>query len=107
MWRSIDFDKWNLRDIWGIFERRVRSAAVQNIDLPGFFEALKLKMKVPEVSNVLASEDAERVVAVLTQNDPEVLRQLRENTSLCVLMLRIQQQERKEAYHARTNTSNA
>lgn len=101
VWRSIDFDKWNRREIWGIFERRVKSAAVQNIGVRGFFESLKTKMKVPDLSAMLRPDDVARIVRILEMNDKGVLVELRENTALCVLRLRLEQQEKKEAFNER------
>lgn len=95
VWRSIDFEKWDRREIWGIFERRVKSAAIQNITLLDFFEQLKQKMRISHIPES-SKRKVQQVVKILESNDQRVLNELRQNTTLCVLKLRVIQQERRK-----------
>lgn len=90
IWRAIDFDKWNRREIWGIFERKVKSCANQNIYPKAFFRQLCTKMRIPTASGIDIS-------AILQKNDRKVVDYVRNNTGLCVMLLRIQRQEKREA----------
>lgn len=91
VWRAIEFDKWDRRKIWGIFERRVKSCAFQNLYPKTFYQQLCTKMRVPSGSGIDVS-------TILTKNNREVVDYIRENTALCVMILRVQRQEIKNEY---------
>jgi hypothetical protein len=93
--RSIPLGVFNPRDYWNIFENRLRTAAIQNIDLKPAFEQMKRKLKIEQ----FRTDDLESITEVLEGDmDIEVLEQMRQFPALLVAHVRIAQQQRKEAY---------
>lgn len=103
LWRSVDYDKFDRRTIWGVFERKVKSAAVQNIDLATFFEQAKRKLSISELSSHISEKDMGEILEILTIKNKKVLIEIREHTAICVLLVRLNQQRRREEYEQRKN----
>jgi predicted glycosyltransferase len=92
-WRGIP-DGYRMdyaRNIWQQFENQIRSAAYTS-SLSKFFESLSAKLGIQ-----IRSVDVAKVAAAL--NDPDeaaTLRKLRNETKMLVLLVRVQNQKRKE-----------
>lgn len=96
VWLSIDFEKWNIRELWGIFERRVKSCAFQNLYPKPFFQQLCAKMRVPSASKY-------DLIEVLKGNDRKIVDFIRANTALCVMRLRVKRNEIQKLHKEMTN----
>lgn len=93
-----DYKSRYRRTIWQQFEDQVRSAAYTS-NVGKFLSSLCLKLGAELGTN---AEDRERASAVLAGIDGrDLLRTLREETTLIVLMVRVANQERQEAVKAR------
>lgn len=106
LWRSLDYDKFNRRNVWGIFERKIKSAARQNIQLPTFFEQAKRKLSIAEISRYISEKDLLELLDILKKSDMKVLKEIRENTTLCLLLVRLDQQQRRADYEVRQTLEN-
>ena len=98
VWRATDPKNYRVKpyEIWSYFENNARSAAMSSATLSAFYEKLRARMG----SEVPGGELAEALAALLALNESEardVLRVLRKETSVAILLLRLGQEERKEA----------
>ena len=103
LWRGVpkDYKRRYLRNIWGQFEANIRSAAYTS-SLSKFINSLSLKMVA-----TIGVNEAERARAqeLLRQADSKQwLKLLREDTTLLVLMVRVEVQERREVWEAEHKT---
>ena len=97
IWRGIpaDYKSRYRMSIWQQFEDNIRSAAYTS-NLGKFLNSLCLKLGADVGRN---SEDRARADAILQKADARaMLKLLREETTLLVLMVRIANQERREAW---------
>lgn len=94
VWRSVPLGTFDQRKIWDIFLRRVQISAVQNVSLEKFFEMLCRKMKV---QSILGTVSERKAVAEILESDTsdEVLAELRNYPQLCVLHVRVAQEQKK------------
>ena len=99
IWRGIpaDYKSRYRRNIWQQFEDNIRSAAYTS-NLGKFLTSFCLKLCADIGRN---SDDRIRADAILQEADAkDMLRLLREETTLLVLMVRVANQERREAWEA-------
>lgn len=86
------------KDIWEQFENNIRSAAY-TAKLTTFFENITRSMPI-----VLERQYADPVVKIIqSKMDKTILNWLREETTYLVLLARMKNEERKEAFKARQN----
>lgn len=99
IWRGIPTDmKSRYRQtIWGQFENQVRSAAYTS-NLAKFASSISLKLAADIGTTPEARETAETILN--SGNDRPLLKLLREETTLIVLMVRVANQERREQWEA-------
>lgn len=100
IWRGIpaDYKSKYRRTIWQQFEDQVRSAAYTS-RLPRFVNSLCQKL---EALPGKGADERVRIDAVLNAgSDRELLKLLRDETTVLVLMVRLRNQERQEAYRER------
>jgi hypothetical protein len=100
IWRGIapDYKSRYRRSIWRQFEDRVRSAAYTS-NLGTFVNTLCSSLQAEIGKN---ADDRERAHELLNAGDERaLLKVLREETTLVVLMVRIRNQEAQEAYEVR------
>lgn len=93
LWRGIspDYKKHYSYGIWQQFEDNVRSAAYTS-SLPVFLAKIMARLGV-----VIYADDTEKVSAVIQCGDDKaVLKMLRDETALLVLLVRVANEERKE-----------
>jgi hypothetical protein len=99
IWRGVsaDYKSRYRRSIWQQFEDNIRSAAYTS-NLGKFLDSLCLKFSADIGRN---GEDRARAEAILQEADARaMLKLLREETTLLVLMVRVANQERREAWEA-------
>lgn len=99
VWRGIppDYKSRYRRNIWQQFEDNIRSAAYTS-NLGKFLNSLCLKLSANVGRN---SDDRVQADAILQEADAKaMLKLLREETTLLVLMVRVANQERREAWEA-------
>ena len=93
-WRSIPLGTFDQRRIWEIFQNRVISCARQSISLQSFFELLCRKVKVMSLQGTAAEREA--AAAILeSDNSDAVLAEIRKHPQLCVLHVRVAQEQKK------------
>lgn len=95
LWRGVpgDYKRRYRMNIWQQFEDQVRSAAY-TASLARFANALCRKLQIAAGRN---AEDRRRLEAILNGgNDRDLLKLLREQTTLIVLMVRLRQEEARE-----------
>ena len=100
IWRGVaaDYKSRYRRTIWQQFEDQVRSAAYTS-KLGTFVNSLCLKLTA---SIGRRAEERERANEILNcGQDRQLLKLLRDETTLLVLMVRVRNQERQEAWEAR------
>ncbi len=93
VWKAIpkDYKSRYRRTIWDQFENSVRSAAYTG-SLGVFINSLCLKLNAK-----LLSESVEKIESILNSgNDHKLLRVLREETTLIVLMVRVRNEQRNK-----------
>lgn len=97
IWRGTPFDfKSRYRmTIWTQFENQVRSAAYTN-NLAKFINQLCLKLDANPGKNASERAEVERIAN--SGNDRAILKLLRDETTLVVLMVRIANQEKREEW---------
>ncbi len=98
LWRGIpaDYKRKYARNIWQQFEDNIRAAAY-TASLSKFVNSLCSRMSV-----VIAGNDLEAVSAALNANsDRTLLRQMRDEATTLVLMVRLENDKRKAAWEAR------
>jgi hypothetical protein len=100
IWRGIpaDYKSRYRRNIWEQFENNVRGAAYTS-NLGKFVSSLCAKMRAQVGKTGGEREKAEKILN--GGNDRALLRLLRDETTLLVLMVRVANQERQEAWKAR------
>lgn len=93
----MDYKSRYRRNIWQQFEDNIRSAAYTS-DLGKFLNVLCLKLN----ANIgHTNEDRVRAEVILHEADArDLLKRFREETTLLVLMVRVANQERREAWEA-------
>jgi hypothetical protein len=99
IWRGIsaDYKSRYRMSIWQQFENNIRSAAYTS-NLGKFLNSFCLKLSANIGRN---SEDRARADAILQELDAKaMLKLLREETTLLVLMVCVANQERREAWEA-------
>lgn len=99
LWRGIgsEYKSKYRTSIWQQFEDNVRSAAYTS-RLGAFYDAFCRKLAI-----ALRADDVASVQAVLTSGqDRAILRLLRDETTLLVLLVRVANEERKATYEAET-----
>jgi len=99
IWRSIpaSYKSRYRRNIWQQFEDNIRSAAYTN-NLGKFVNSLCLALNV----EIRGQDDIELANDALREGgDKAMLKLMREETTLLVLMVRLRNQERKEEWEAR------
>jgi len=100
-WRSVDWDTWGKYrlTVWDQFTDRVRLAATTTSSLPRFWASLSQQMGIGQVRD---HEEREALGGILTSGqDRALLRLLRQETDLLVLVVRLRSEGRKAAYEAR------
>jgi len=93
LWRGIspDYKKRYARTIWQQFEDNLRSAAY-TAKLSTFLAKITTRMGI-----VIFADDTGKVTAVMQQGEDKIiLKMLRDDTTLCVLLVRVANEERKE-----------
>ena len=98
IWRGIpnDYKSRYRRNIWQQFEDNVRSSAYTS-NLGKFVSSLCLKLQAQ-----ISGENSMNVEQVLNGgHDRVLLKLLREETTLIVLMVRVANQDRQEAWRSR------
>jgi hypothetical protein len=93
IWRGLDaeYKRKYARSIWDQFEANVRSAAYTS-KLSTWYDGLSRKLTF-----MIRKDDAPLVEAALRNGgDRRILKALREETALLVLMVRVANEERKE-----------
>ena len=100
IWRGIpaDYKSRYRMSIWRQFEDQIRSAAYTN-NLGKFVNSICLKLNAQIGINKTDREHAEFLLNNL--NDRQALKLLREETTLIVLMVRIANQDRNDAWKKR------
>lgn len=99
VWRGVprEYKSTYRRTIWQQFEDNVRSAAYTN-NLGKFINLLCLNLGV----KIRSGDDVELVNDALREgNDKVLLKLMREETTLLVLVVRLWNQERREEWEAR------
>lgn len=99
IWRMIpaEYKSRYRMSIWQQFEDRVRSAAYTN-SLGKFVNSLCSSLQAAPGAN---AEERVKLEAILNSgHDRELLKLLREQTTLIVLMVRVANQERRDAFLA-------
>lgn len=97
VWRGIpsSYKSRYRRDIWQQFEDNIRSAAYTN-NLGKFIDSLCLNLNIK-----IRGADVELINGILQESDDKALLKLiREETTLLVLMVRLWNQERREEWEA-------
>ena len=97
IWRGVpaDYKSRYRRSIWQQFEDNIRSAAYTS-NLGKFLDSLCLKLGADIGRN---GEDRTQAEAILQEADAKaMLKLLREETTLLVLMVRVANQERREVW---------
>jgi len=99
IWRGVprDYKSRYRMSIWQQFEDRVRSAAYTS-NLGKFVNSLCLSLSATVGTNAADREIADRILN--GGNDRALLKLLREETTLLVLMVRVANQERREEWAA-------
>lgn len=95
LWRSIaeDYKTRYPRDIWEHFENAIRSASYTD-SLKVFLNNFKRRLPTE-----LQSQYSKDMLSIVNcGQDDEILNWMRTETTYLVLLVRIQNQERKEAY---------
>lgn len=98
LWQGIspDYKRQYARNIWGQFEDNIRSAAY-TAQLSKFLEKITLRLNID-----IRQEYVEQVAAVINcGEDRAVLKSLREETALLVLLVRAANEERREKYETK------
>lgn len=93
----MDYKSRYRMSIWQQFEDRVRSAAYTS-SLGRFVNSLCLSLGAAIGTNKLDREKADRILN--SGNDGALLKLLRDETTLVVLMVRVANQERREEWEA-------
>lgn len=92
LWRGIpaDYKAKYARTIWEQFENQIRSAAYTS-RLPHFIQRITTRLGI-----IIRSDDVESVTAILNSGrDREALKALRDEATYLVLLVRVQNEERK------------
>ena len=98
IWRGTPLDlKRRYMNVWEQFENQVRSAAYTT-SLPKFLNSLCSKLAADIGKNADDRAEAERILSA--GNDRAMLKAMREETTYLVLMVRVWQQELREAWEA-------
>ncbi len=98
IWRGVPLDyRRKYLNIWEQFENNIRAAAYTS-NLGKFVNSLCLKMNADAGKNKDERLRAERLLREC--NSREVLKLLREETTLLVLIVRVAVQERRDAWEA-------
>ncbi|HCZ47723.1 MAG TPA: hypothetical protein DCZ11_01820 [Gammaproteobacteria bacterium] len=93
-WRNVDFDRWDRRKVWEQFTDRVRLAATTTSTLPRYWTVLSAAMGVYDPQH---PEARARLASILTGGDDRaLLRLMREETELVVLVVRLRSEGRAE-----------
>lgn len=98
LWRGLEpaYKQKYARNIWEQFESNIRAAAYTS-SVSKFYNALCLKLEI-----VLTAHDLPAIFAgITTQDERRLLRQLRDETATLVLMVRVENEKRKEEWKAR------
>lgn len=98
LWQGIspDYKRQYARTIWNQLEDNIRSAAYTS-QLSKFLEKITLRLNID-----IRQEYVERVAAVINCGDDKaVLKSLREETALLVLLVRVANEARREKYEAK------
>ena len=96
IWRGVPLDyKRKYMNIWEQFENNIRSAAYTS-NLGKFVNSICLKMSADIGKNKAERARAGQLLAEFDSRD--VLKLLREETTLLVLMVRVAVQEKREAW---------
>lgn len=96
-WRGLDaaYKAKYARNIWEQFAEQIASAAYTS-RLATFFQTLTQRLNIS-----IRTEDVERVNAVLaSMQDRAILKMLRDETTMLVLMCRLKNEDRKAEYEA-------
>lgn len=92
LWRGIpaDYKRKYARNIWQQFEDNIRAAAYTS-RLSKFINSICLKLQIQ-----IAGGDVAAVSILLTADEKTLLRQLRTEAATLVLMVRLENEKRKE-----------
>lgn len=104
LWRGIspDYKSKYRRNIWQQFEDNLRSAAY-TAKLSTFLAKLTTRLGIE-----VRGEDAEKVAAVIQcGEDKSLLKMLRDETALLVLLVRVANEERAEKYRQKNEKHEA
>lgn len=97
LWRGIpsEYKKKYAKNIWEQFQNNIRSAAY-TARAPEFLS------KITQRLGIVFGAEIESVTGIINAgHDRELLKMLREDTTLLVLLVRVANEERKEAYKKR------
>ncbi len=97
LWRNIapDYKSRYRMTIWDQFENEIRAAAYTS-SLPKFVERISLRLGSGLGRNAEERALAERLLGEMDAKD--ALKKLREETTLLVLTVRVENEERREAW---------
>ena len=98
LWRCIsdDYKTKYKKDVWDHFENAVKSAAYtgsMKVFLSNFQKRLPVDLQAQYAKNIMSVVDE--------GNDDEMLNLLRQETTYLVMVVRLRNQDRKEAYEER------
>lgn len=102
IWRgtAADYKSKYRRNIWEQLENNARSAATSTNDLGKFVNSLCLKMNGAMLGKT--NEERQKAIEILNgHRDSALLKLMREQTMLIVLMVRQRNDQRREAYEDR------
>lgn len=99
LWRSIDesYKKKYLSETWDHLENVVRSASRQNNSLKKVLSEIKSHLPI----NIQAQYQKDILSVIDSGQEEEILNWLRTETNYLVMLVRVANQERQEAYKER------
>lgn len=106
LWRALWYESrtnWRAyaRRIWQMFADRVKASARMARDLDGFLANMARAFALPTVGgNLEERTEIARLLALPPDEQRRILRQLRQNTPVLVMLLRLYRDKRKEELEA-------
>lgn len=100
IWTTVDHDAWvkQRMEIWRIFQENIETAAMTTPDLGRFVNSLCSTMQSTPANAAGSANVVDECVS--SEWAPQLLELLREEPATIVAMLRVRQQDRKEAREA-------
>jgi len=102
LWRGVWYGSrtnWRIyaRRIWSIFSDRVRAAARMGRGLEGFLSHIARSLDLPNVgTNTDERAEIARLLALPEENQRRIVRQLRDNLPVLIMLLRLYRDKRRE-----------